>query len=87
MEQYKKFFEMENVKLTFEKSALNEIAEEALSKDIGARALRSIVEEVMRETMYELPSFEDATECVVKKDTIRKRKKPLLIKKARKKIA
>jgi len=88
VEQYKKFFEMEDVKLVFEKEALDEIAEEALSKDMGARALRSIVEEVMLETMYELPSYEDVTECIIKRDTIGKRKRPHLTKKSpRKKIA
>jgi len=87
VEQYKKFFEMENVKLVFEKGALDQIAEEALSKDMGARALRSIVEEVMLETMYELPSYEDAAECIVKKSTITKRSKPVLVKKLHRKIA
>lgn len=87
VEQYKKFFEMEKVKLVFEKGALDEIAEEALSKDMGARALRSIVEEVMLETMYELPSYEDVSECTIKKDTIKKRTKPVLTKKSHRKIA
>jgi len=87
VEQYKKFFEMEGVNLVFEKGALDEIATEALKKDIGARALRSIVEEVMLETMYELPSYEDVMECVVKKDTIKKRRKPVLTKKPQKRIA
>jgi len=87
VEQYKKFFEMENVKLIFEKGALDEIAEEAFEKDMGARALRSIVEEIMLETMYELPSFEDVTECTVKRDTIRKRRKPVLTRRAHRKIA
>lgn len=87
VEQYKKFFEMENVKLVFDKNALDEIAEEALRKDMGARALRSIVEEVMLETMYELPSHEDIIECIIKRETIEKRAKPILMKKSRKKIA
>ncbi len=87
VEQYKKFFEMEDVKLIFEKGALDEIAEEALRKDMGARALRSIVEEVMLETMYELPSYEDVRECILRRDTIGKRKRPLLTKRPRKKIA
>lgn len=87
VEQYKRFFEMENVKLIFEKDALSEIANEALKKDMGARALHSIVEEVMLETMYELPSFEDVSECVITKDTIKERSRPLLVKRAAKRIA
>ena len=86
-EQYKKFFEMENVKLVFEKGALDEIAEEALKKDMGARALRSIMEEVMLETMYELPSYEDITGCTIKRETIKRRRKPVLEKKPHRKIA
>ena len=87
IEQYKKFFEMEGVKLVFKKDALEAVAEEALKKQMGARALRSIVEEVMLETMYELPSYEDVGECVVNGDIVRKRIKPVLAKRARKKIA
>jgi len=87
LEQYKKLFEMENVKLTFEKGALDEIAEEAIKKGMGARSLRSIVEEVMLDTMYELPSYDDVAECIIKKETIQHRTKPVLIKTAQKKIA
>lgn len=87
IEQYKKFFEMENVRLIFDKDALDEIAQEAIRKDMGARALRSIVEEVMLETMYELPSYEDISECIIKRETIEKRTKPLLVRKVRRKIA
>ncbi|MDP3790078.1 MAG: ATP-dependent Clp protease ATP-binding subunit ClpX, partial [Candidatus Omnitrophota bacterium] len=87
LEQYKKLFEMENVKLTFEKGALDEIAEEAIKKGMGARSLRSIVEEVMLDTMYELPSYDDVAECILKKETIQHRTKPVLIKTAQKKIA
>jgi len=87
IEQYKKFFEMDNVKLVFEKDALDEIADEAIKKDMGARALRSIVEEIMLETMYELPSYKEVRECIIKKETVKKRQSPLLIKKPHKKIA
>jgi ATP-dependent Clp protease ATP-binding subunit ClpX len=53
--QYQKFFELENAKLEFTPSALDEIAERALERDTGARALRSVVEEIMLDHMYELP--------------------------------
>ncbi|MBN1871384.1 MAG: ATP-dependent Clp protease ATP-binding subunit ClpX [Candidatus Omnitrophica bacterium] len=87
IEQYKKFFEMEGVKLTFRQNALEAIAEEAIKKNTGARALRSIVEEVMLETMYELPSYEDVSECIVNKVAIDKRTKPVLLRKSKRKIA
>lgn len=87
LEQYKKLFEMENVKLTFEKGSLDEVAEEAIRKGMGARSLRSIVEEIMLDTMYELPSYTDVSECIVKKETICKRGRPILVKTAQKKIA
>lgn len=87
LEQYKKLFEMENVKLIFEKAALDEIAEEAIKKGMGARSLRSIVEEVMLDTMYELPSYDDVAECIIKKETIQNRAKPVLIRTINKKIA
>ncbi len=88
VEQYKRFFQMENVKLVFENNALEAIAEEAIKKEMGARALRTIVEDIMLETMYELPSYEDVSECVITKRAVLKSSKPLLIKKgAKKKIA
>lgn len=87
LEQYKKLFGMENVKLTFEKGALDEIAEEAIRKGMGARSLRSIVEEIMLDTMYELPSYDDVAECIVKKETVQARTRPVLVKTAQKKIA
>ncbi|MBU4376533.1 MAG: ATP-dependent Clp protease ATP-binding subunit ClpX, partial [Candidatus Omnitrophica bacterium] len=87
LEQYKKLFEMENVKLTFEKGSLDEIAQEAIRKGMGARSLRSIVEEIMLDTMYELPSYTDVSECIIKKETICQRAKPVLVKAAQKRIA
>lgn len=87
LEQYKKLFEMENVTLTFEKGSLDEIAEEALRKGMGARSLRSIVEEIMLDTMYELPSYTDISECIIKENTVRQRSKPVLVKTAQKRIA
>ncbi|MDD5681300.1 MAG: ATP-dependent Clp protease ATP-binding subunit ClpX [Candidatus Omnitrophica bacterium] len=87
LEQYKKLFEMENVKLNFEKDALDEIAVEAIRKGMGARSLRSIVEEVMLDTMYELPSYDDVTECIIKKETVQGRTRPVLVRTVQKKIA
>ncbi len=87
LSQYKKFFEMEKVRLIFEDDTLEAIAAQALAKGMGARSLRSIVESVMLETMYELPSFENIDECVVTRRTVEKNEPPRLVEKSRKKIA
>lgn len=79
VKQYTKFFEMENVKLTFSDESLNVIAKEALHKGTGARGLRSILEEVMLEVMYELPSQTEIAECVITPECITRRSKPILI--------
>lgn len=77
--QYMKFFEMENVKLTLEPKALELIAEEALSKTTGARALRAILEEIMLEVMFDLPSQEEVVECVITPECVTRRAPPTLI--------
>lgn len=78
IKQYTKFFEMENVKLTFSEDSLSLIAKEALRKGTGARGLRSILEAVMLEVMYELPSQNDIVECVITPESIIGRSKPIL---------
>lgn len=84
--QYKKFFEMEGIKLTFTDGALSAIASEALKKETGARGLRSIVEDIMLEAMYELPSDSDVSECIVTEKIVHDVKKlELVIKKDKKK--
>jgi ATP-dependent Clp protease ATP-binding subunit ClpX len=77
--QYMKFFEMENVKLTLEPKALELIAEEALSKTTGARALRAILEEIMLEVMFDLPSQEEVVECLITPECVTRRAPPTLI--------
>lgn len=79
IKQYTKFFEMENVKLTFSDESLIVIAKEALHKGTGARGLRSILEEVMLEVMYELPSQSEIAECIITPECITRRSKPILI--------
>lgn len=79
IKQYAKFFEMENVKLTFSDDSLAAIAKEALRKGTGARGLRSILEEIMFEVMYELPSQSEIAECVITPECIMRRSKPILI--------
>ncbi|MBI3615018.1 MAG: ATP-dependent Clp protease ATP-binding subunit ClpX [Candidatus Omnitrophica bacterium] len=77
--QYIKFFEMENVKLTIEEETLAAIAQEAISKETGARALRAILEEIMLEVMFDLPSQRDVVECVVTPECVTQRAAPVLI--------
>lgn len=78
VKQYKKLFEMDNVELEFTDEALEAIADEAIKRNTGARGLRAIVEEMMGETMFDLPSNEEITKVVVQGDTI-ETKKPELI--------
>ena len=77
--QYAKLFEIEGVKLNFSKDALKAIAGKAILRKTGARGLRSIIEEVLLETMFDLPSIENVEEVVVNKEVILGKSKPLLI--------
>ncbi len=76
--QYQKYFDFEKVALTFTDEALRAIAQEALRRKTGARGLRSILEEVMLDTMYELPSRHDIQECTITHDVVTKRQQPAL---------
>ncbi len=77
--QYMKFFEMENVKLTIEEEALRLIAQQALAKGTGARAIRGILEEIMLEVMFDLPDQKDVTECVVTARCVKAGASPILV--------
>ncbi len=77
--QYSKLFEIEGVKLSFAKDALEAIAKKAIIRKTGARGLRSIIEEVLLETMFELPSLEGVDEVILNKEVINGKTKPLLI--------
>ena len=79
IKQYAKMFEFENVKLKFQKEALRAVAKEAINRKSGARGLRAILEDVMLEIMYDIPSQENVKECVIGEDVIVKRDKPLLV--------
>ncbi|TXL62562.1 ATP-dependent protease ATP-binding subunit ClpX [Cerasibacillus terrae] len=70
VKQYTKLFQMDHVILEFEDEALVEIAKKAIERKTGARGLRSIIEEIMLDVMYELPSREDIEKCVITKDTV-----------------
>ena len=73
VKQYKKYFELENVELEFNDDAIDEIAELALKRKIGARGLRSIIENTMMDLMYEIPSQENVERVVVTKELIKEK--------------
>jgi ATP-dependent Clp protease ATP-binding subunit ClpX len=79
VKQYKRLFEMENVGLTFTDDALNAVARKAITRKTGARGLRSILEGILLETMFELPTFDGVEEVVVNAEVIEGRAQPLLI--------
>ena len=79
VKQYTKIFEFENVKLKFKPEALWAVAREATKRKSGARGLRAILEDVMLEIMYDIPSQENVKECIISEEVISKRKKPLIL--------
>jgi ATP-dependent Clp protease ATP-binding subunit ClpX len=79
IKQYQKMMELDDVELTFEEDALVEIAKLAIERKTGARGLRSIIENIMLEVMFDLPSREDIVECVITKDTVTNNEMPRLI--------
>ena len=82
VKQYQHFLAMDNVELEFEPEALEAIAEEALKRSAGARGLRAIIESVMRNVMYDVPSRSDVVKCIVTADAIRNHAEPKMIVKA-----
>lgn len=79
VKQYQRFLEMDGVELEFEPGALTAIAEEALKRNAGARGLRSIIESTMRNVMYDVPSRDDVTKCIVTEATIRQHCEPQML--------
>jgi ATP-dependent Clp protease ATP-binding subunit ClpX len=79
VKQYKKLFEMENVDLTFTEDALTAIAKRAIERKTGARGLRSILEAILLDTMFDLPSMSGVVEVVVDHDVVDGRKDPVRV--------
>ena len=77
--QFQRLFDMENVKLTFSDDALRAIAKKAITRKTGARGLRSILESILLDTMYELPSFESVEEVVISGEVVDGKASPLYI--------
>ena len=74
VKQYRKLFELDNVELEFNREALSAIADEALKRNTGARGLRAIIEEVMKDVMFDIPSNEEITKVIINKDTVETKK-------------
>ena len=79
VKQYQTMFSFENVKLRFTEDALRAIAREALRRKSGARGLRSIMEDIMLDIMYEIPSQPNIKECIINKEVVQKKEKPLIL--------
>lgn len=79
VKQYQHFLSMDGVELDFEQGALEAIAEEALTRNAGARGLRAIIEAIMRNVMYDVPSRADVKKCVVTEAAVRDHKEPDMI--------
>ncbi len=79
VKQYQKLFEMDEVTLEFEDGALNAIAKKAIERKTGARGLRAILEDIMLNVMYDIPSRDDIEKCIITRDTILNQQDPILI--------
>jgi len=79
MKQYQKLLSFDNVRLKFTEGALSAISKKAIKRKTGARGLRSILEEVMLDVMYEIPSQKGIRECLVTEETVAKKEKPILV--------
>ena len=79
VKQYQELFTMEKVKLTFTPDALTAVADKAIGRKTGARGLRSILENILLDTMFELPGMNGVIEVVVKRETVEQSLPPLYI--------
>lgn len=79
LKQYQRLFEMEDVRLTFSEDAEKSVAKKAIERKTGARGLRSIMENILLDTMYELPSLEGVEEVVINGEVVEGNARPLYI--------
>ncbi len=79
LKQYKKLFEIEGIKLRFTENVLSEIIDITIQKKMGARGLRSVIEEIMLDIMFKIPSIKGVKEVVINKDVLAKKKEPVII--------
>ncbi|MFW5722015.1 MAG: ATP-dependent Clp protease ATP-binding subunit ClpX, partial [Desulfohalobiaceae bacterium] len=78
VKQYQKLFEMDNIRLRFTSNALRSIAHRAIARRTGARGLRNVMESIMLEIMYKLPSLTGVKECVINKSVVENGLEPLV---------
>jgi ATP-dependent Clp protease ATP-binding subunit ClpX len=83
IKQYQKYFEFEKVKLTFTDDAIMAIARQAVKRETGARGLRSILEDLMLDLMYDIPSQSNISEVIINRDAVAERKSPILLYKSK----
>ena len=79
VKQYKKLLEIDGVELEFEPDALEAIVDKAIERKTGARGLRSIIEDIMRDIMFEIPSNPNIEKCIITKETVINKKEPELV--------
>ncbi|MBX5466859.1 MAG: ATP-dependent Clp protease ATP-binding subunit ClpX [Firmicutes bacterium] len=79
IKQYQKLLALDNIELEFKEDAVAAVAAEAIRRNTGARALRAIIEDIMLDVMYEMPSRNDIAKCVVTREVVEKREPPLLV--------
>jgi ATP-dependent Clp protease ATP-binding subunit ClpX len=79
IKQYQKLMAFENVKLRFTEGAISAIAKNAIKRKIGARGLRAILEDIMLDIMYEVPSLKGVRECIISEEVVTNREKPMLL--------
>ena len=79
VKQYKKLFELDGVELEFEQEALEKIVDKAIERNTGARGLRSIIEEIMRDVMYDIPSNHKIAKCTITKETVENKQQPEVV--------
>ena len=77
--QYKKLLELDGVELEFEQEALNAIVDKAIERNTGARGLRSIIEDIMRDIMFDVPTNPKIEKCIITKETVVNNKTPEII--------
>ena len=87
VKQYKKLLELDDVELEFDREALNLIVDKAIDRNTGARGLRSIIEEIMRDIMFEIPSNPKIEKCIITKETVEGKGKPEIIINENKKVS
>ena len=79
VKQYQKLFKLDNVELEFEPKALDKIVDKAIERKTGARGLRSIIEEIMRDIMFEIPSNPKIERCIITEETVENGEAPKII--------